>query len=79
MKNIKELINLDCKDILVKNEVLPIKEMIYFDELLNESQKIAIQEIFNKKSFKIIGPPGTGKTRTVVEIISQLLKKKKLY
>ncbi|KAF7683311.1 DNA polymerase alpha-associated DNA helicase A [Astathelohania contejeani] len=47
----------------------------YFDPLLNTSQKNAVSGILKKKSYKIIGPPGTGKTRTIVEIIMQLLKR----
>ncbi|KAF9745481.1 DNA polymerase alpha-associated DNA helicase A, partial [Nosema granulosis] len=44
---------------------------------LNNSQKQAVNEINNSTSYKIIGPPGTGKTSTIVEIISQLLKRRK--
>ncbi|KAF9762611.1 hypothetical protein NGRA_1895, partial [Nosema granulosis] len=37
-------------------------KMIYFNKNLNNSQKQAVNEINNSTSYKIIGPPGTGKT-----------------
>ncbi|AFM98330.1 putative DNA helicase [Encephalitozoon hellem ATCC 50504] len=47
-----------------------------YDTSLNESQKRAVETIGLNVPYKILGPPGTGKTRTVVEIISQLLTAK---
>ncbi|EJW04018.1 hypothetical protein EDEG_01691 [Edhazardia aedis USNM 41457] len=44
---------------------------------LNDSQKEAVKLIFKEISFKILGPPGTGKTTTIVEIIHQLINKNK--
>ena len=44
----------------------------YIDENLNESQKSAIENSLSCESFFLIhGPFGTGKTRTLVELISQ--------
>jgi DNA polymerase alpha-associated DNA helicase A len=48
----------------------PIK---YFNNDLNESQKNAISFAINKSPITIIhGPPGTGKTYTLIELINQL-------
>ena len=55
----------------------------YFDETnhsafsnLNESQKNAVAKILSAKDFAIVhGPPGTGKTTTLVEAIREVLKK----
>lgn len=44
-----------------------------YDSALNESQRSAVEMVRQRTPYKILGPPGTGKTRTVVEIISQLL------
>lgn len=45
----------------------------YFDENLNDSQKDAINFAINQSNITIIhGPPGTGKTYTLIEIIKQL-------
>lgn len=50
------------------------KPINYFDQNLNESQKIAVLNSLNSDiPFKILGPPGTGKTQTIVEIIAQYL------
>ena len=44
----------------------------YIDESLNDSQKIAIENSLSCENFFLIhGPFGTGKTRTLVELISQ--------
>ena len=44
----------------------------YIDESLNESQKYAIENSLSCENFYLIhGPFGTGKTRTLVELISQ--------
>lgn len=52
------------------------KNFSFFDKSLNANQKNAVFNINLCKPFKIIGPPGTGKTRTIIEIIRQLLNKK---
>lgn len=50
------------------------KEKIkFFDSTLNDSQKIAIEFAMNGSPITIIhGPPGTGKTYTLIELIKQL-------
>ncbi|KAF9494344.1 P-loop containing nucleoside triphosphate hydrolase protein [Pleurotus eryngii] len=52
---------------------LPLPEITFFDESLNESQKAAVR--FTLESLEVAcihGPPGTGKTHTLIEIIRQL-------
>lgn len=49
------------------------EKMTYFDSTLNESQKAAINFAVNTSPVTIIhGPPGTGKTYTLIELIKQL-------
>ena len=53
-----------------KNKETPY--ISYIDENLNESQKSAIENALSCENFFLIhGPFGTGKTRTLVELISQ--------
>ncbi len=50
----------------------PVPYISYIDENLNESQKNAIENALSCENFFLIhGPFGTGKTRTLVELISQ--------
>ncbi|KAK9320640.1 P-loop containing nucleoside triphosphate hydrolase protein [Lipomyces orientalis] len=47
-----------------------------FDNTLNDSQKGAVQFALSASEIAVIhGPPGTGKTYTVIEIIRQLVEK----
>lgn len=49
------------------------KKMQFFDPNLNDSQKAAIDFAVNDSPIAIIhGPPGTGKTYTLIELIKQL-------
>ncbi|MCP4520560.1 MAG: AAA family ATPase [Cytophagales bacterium] len=51
------------------------KEYSFELPLLNESQNKAVQNIINTEDVSIVhGPPGTGKTTTLVEAIHQLAK-----
>lgn len=51
----------------------PMKEKDFFNSNLNASQKEAVDFALNKSNIAIIhGPPGTGKTYTLVELIKQL-------
>ncbi len=53
-----------------KNKSIPYID--YIDKSLNESQKSAIENALSCENFYLIhGPFGTGKTRTLVELISQ--------
>lgn len=57
----------------------PLNSFNPFNRVLNEEQKVAVQEILNRVGgppYLIYGPPGTGKTVTVVEAILQILKYK---
>ena len=50
----------------------PVPYISYIDESLNDSQKSAIENSLSCENFFLIhGPFGTGKTRTLVELISQ--------
>jgi len=56
------------------DEIQKSDETPFFNPKLNESQRSAVLKSLSLTPFKILGPPGTGKTETVVEIISQHLK-----
>ena len=50
-------------------------DLIYFNKNLNDSQKAGVKFALSQKEIGIIhGPPGTGKTTTVIEIIRQAVK-----
>ena len=54
------------------------REIKYFNEQLDVSQRAAVKKALNSNSLCIIqGPPGTGKTNVVIEIIRQILKANK--
>lgn len=54
----------------------PTPHILYIDNFLNESQKSAIENSLSCENFFLIhGPFGTGKTRTLVELISQETRK----
>ncbi|KXN82375.1 DNA polymerase alpha-associated DNA helicase A [Leucoagaricus sp. SymC.cos] len=55
------------------SERVPIASLDFFDEKLNPSQKEAIKFCLESPEVACIhGPPGTGKTHTLIEIIRQL-------
>ncbi|MFQ6119652.1 MAG: AAA domain-containing protein, partial [Methanosarcinales archaeon] len=50
----------------------------FFSNQLNNSQKHAIEHSIGTENFHIIiGPPGTGKTHVITEIVRQLVKRKR--
>ena len=52
-----------------------IKNLTFFNNDLNESQKDAVRFALEVNEIGLIhGPPGTGKTTTIVEVILQLVK-----
>ncbi|KAF3909527.1 hypothetical protein AA313_de0204456 [Arthrobotrys entomopaga] len=56
--------------------VMSAGDFQYLDETLNEDQKEAVFFALRAESIALIhGPPGTGKTHTLVEIIRQLVSK----
>ncbi|KAF2202417.1 P-loop containing nucleoside triphosphate hydrolase protein [Delitschia confertaspora ATCC 74209] len=55
----------------------PLHELEWKDPSLNESQKDAIKFALASREIALIhGPPGTGKTHTLIELILQLLQRK---
>ncbi|KAI0926477.1 hypothetical protein AcV7_005407 [Taiwanofungus camphoratus] len=55
------------------SEKVPIKDLNFFDDTLNQSQKDAVRFALESPEVACIhGPPGTGKTHTLIEIIRQL-------
>lgn len=57
------------------NSYLESLDLNFYDNELNESQKLAIKNsIISNDFFLIHGPFGTGKTRTIVELIKQEMK-----
>jgi DNA polymerase alpha-associated DNA helicase A len=58
------------------SEPTPIRSIQFFDPSLNDSQKEAIEFALSAPEIACIhGPPGTGKTHTLIEIILQLALK----
>ncbi|WP_281773939.1 AAA domain-containing protein, partial [Methanobacterium formicicum] len=54
------------------------KNIVFQSKTLNESQKEAVNRSLNADNFHlVIGPPGTGKTFVITEILNQLLLKQK--
>ena len=52
-------------------------EMVFFNPRLDASQREAVGFALRQREVAIIhGPPGTGKTTTVVEVIQQAVKQK---
>ncbi|KAK5187854.1 hypothetical protein LTR16_009378, partial [Cryomyces antarcticus] len=52
-----------------------LKELDWIDPSLNDSQKNAIKFAMASSEVALIhGPPGTGKTHTLIELILQMLK-----
>ncbi|KAF2822158.1 DNA-binding protein SMUBP-2 [Ophiobolus disseminans] len=55
----------------------PLHKLEWNDPSLNDSQKEAIRFALASREISLIhGPPGTGKTHTLIELILQLLKQK---
>ncbi|KAI0709241.1 P-loop containing nucleoside triphosphate hydrolase protein [Earliella scabrosa] len=55
------------------SERRPVKELSFFDQSLNSSQQEAIRFALESPEVACIhGPPGTGKTHTLIELIRQL-------
>ncbi|KAF8065235.1 P-loop containing nucleoside triphosphate hydrolase protein [Lyophyllum atratum] len=56
-----------------RSEKQPVQDLRFFDESLNASQKEAIKFCLESPEVACIhGPPGTGKTHTLIELIRQL-------
>ncbi|KAH9942064.1 P-loop containing nucleoside triphosphate hydrolase protein [Amylocystis lapponica] len=56
-----------------RSEKIPTQDLKFFDESLNASQQDAVRFAMESPEVACIhGPPGTGKTHTLIEIIRQL-------
>ena len=60
-----------------KNEIRDSLEHYIFPFGLNESQLEAVENAFSSQISIIEGPPGTGKTQTILNIIANILVNKK--
>lgn len=55
-----------------------LPQLEFFDTTLNDPQKEAVRFAMSSSEVTLIhGPPGTGKTYTLIEIVRQLIKQKK--
>ena len=60
---------------LVAPSFRPIPEVVCLDVGLNESQRVAVALALSAKDVAVLhGPPGTGKTTTVVEVVRQAIR-----
>lgn len=71
----EELKNIFLKIVKEKEVLSPNPKTIsnYFNSNLNDSQKKAVEAIINNNDLLVVhGPPGTGKTTTLLEAVKQL-------
>lgn len=47
------------------------EDVTFFDEQLEDDQKLAVRRALSRELSLILGPPGTGKTRTLAELVRQ--------
>jgi predicted DNA helicase len=82
-KALESIENVKCKmengiEILLGNKEPDIVKVDEKSEVLNESQNVALSKSINSEVFLIHGPPGTGKTTTLAEVIKKHIGKKLL-
>jgi serine/threonine protein kinase len=70
----------DLRTLIVHPETNPIPSMVdglsYFHADLDEPKRVAVQRALGSEGFLIVeGPPGTGKTTFIAELILQTLKR----
>lgn len=80
----KYLKDFTCRGNHEDKKVQPFTKLNWMNEAIrhNKEQQIAIKNIVNRTSFPspyiIFGPPGTGKSTTIIEAIAQIVKLKPL-
>lgn len=77
LKNTEDTKIIHLRDVLIGNSkpTFRTEQPVYFP-WLNQSQNSAIQKVLRAREVAIVhGPPGTGKTTTLVEAISETLKR----
>lgn len=78
-RQLDNLMNTDCNDVLklllgisIPKADNPNKKILFYDNGLNRYQKAAVEKSLCCGSFFLIhGPFGTGKTRTLIELVKQ--------
>lgn len=61
---------------VISSRPIATTPLSFYNRHLNESQQNAVQAVLHNEDIVIVhGPPGTGKTTTLVEAITQLVKK----
>lgn len=78
LKAFDELENYELKDILLGLKSPKVIEVDEKSKILNPSQNKALSKSINSEIFLIHGPPGTGKTTTLAEVIKKHIGKKLL-
>lgn len=74
-KNVLDIFNAVYGNKILNDFDFEKKQITFRNTQLNDSQKNAVQAIVQNKSICIVhGPPGTGKTTTLIEAIVQLIK-----
>ena len=71
-KALEEMEKSHFKDILLGKKTPLVIEDDVFSENLNSSQNIALKKSIKSETFLIHGPPGTGKTTTLSEVIKSI-------
>ena len=75
-KNVQSIFKAIHGEVLLQENLLENNNIIFKNEQLNDSQKKAIKAIVQNENICIVhGPPGTGKTTTLIEAIAQLVQK----
>jgi predicted DNA helicase len=74
---LKALERIENGELRIENEIIlgkktpKVVDVDERSEILNESQNVALKKAINSEVFLIHGPPGTGKTTTLAEVIKK--------